>query len=134
MNPDDRLQIHETLARLADAVDAGRFDELDEVFTPDAVYDMSATGLGVFRGRDGIRAAAAGMARSGRAPLAHFVTNVVVTGTDDGATVRSKGLMLMPDGQTLAVGHDDVLRRDRGAWRLSRRTITPVPRPVAAQG
>ena len=132
VNSDDRLQINETLALHAHLADDNQLDRLDELFTPDAVYDMSAAGLGVFEGREMIRAAAAEMARTGRSPVAHFLTNVVITSTtDDEATARSKGLMIMTDGQTLAVNHDDVLRRHDGAWRISRRTITPA-RPAAA--
>lgn len=132
MNTDDRVQINETLALHAHLADANQLDRLDELFTPDAVYDMSASGLGVFEGREAIRAAAAEMARTGHSPIAHFLTNVVITSTaDDEATARSKGLMIMADGHTLAVNHDDVLRRHDGTWRISRRTITPVrPSPV----
>lgn len=131
MNTDDRLQINETLALHAHLVDENQLDRLDELFTPDAVYDMSASGLGVFEGREVIRAAAAEMARSGHSPLAHFLTNVIITSTgDDEATARSKGLMIMADGQLHAVNHADVLRHHDGAWRISRRTITPA-RPLA---
>lgn len=131
LNTDDRLQINETLALHAHLVDENQLDRLEELFTPDAVYDMGASGLGVFEGREVIRAAAAGMARSGRAPLAHFLTNVITTSTaDDGATARSKGLMIMADGQPHAVNYDDVLRRHNGGWRISRRTITPARTPA----
>ena len=126
VNTDDRFRISETLALHAHLVDEDQLDRLDELFTPDAVYDMSASGIGVFEGRESIRAAAAEMARTGHSPVAHFLTNVVITSTaKDEATARSKGLMIMADGQPLAVNHDDVLRRHDGAWRISRRTITP---------
>jgi hypothetical protein len=130
MNTDDRLQINETLALHAHLADENQLDRLDELFTPDAVYDMSASGLGVFEGREMIRAAAAEMARTGHSPLVHFLTNVVITSTaKDEATARSKGLMIMADGQMLAVTHDDVLRYLDGAWLISRRTITPSRQP-----
>ena len=135
MTTDDRLQINETLALHAHLVDEDQLDRLDELFTPDAVYDMSASGLGVFEGREVIRAAAAEMARTGHSPVAHFLTNVVITSNgDDEAVARSKGLMIMADGQLLAVNHDDVLRRLDGAWRISRRTITPVQVPAVVSG
>jgi ketosteroid isomerase-like protein len=131
MNTDDRLQINETLALHAHLFDENQLDRLDELFTADAVYDMSASGLGVFEGIEAIRAAAGEMNRSGHSPIAHFLTNVVITSTaGDEATARSKGLMIMADGQPHAVRHDDVLRHRDGAWRISRRTITPS-RPVA---
>jgi 3-phenylpropionate/cinnamic acid dioxygenase small subunit len=131
MNTDDRLQIHEALALHAHLADENQLDRFDELFTPDAVYDMSASGLGVFEGIETIRAAAAEMSRTGHSPLAHFLTNVVITSTADGeATARSKCLMIMADGQLHAVTYDDVLAHHDGAWRLSRRIITPAQSPI----
>ena len=40
----DRLEIQQLLAEYATAIDAGRFDDLDDLFTDDAVIDLSATG------------------------------------------------------------------------------------------
>jgi ketosteroid isomerase-like protein len=131
----DRLDISETLARHAYIMDTNQLDRLEELFSPDAVYDMSATasGLGAFRGIDAIRVAAGRMAESGRAPLAHFVTNIIATSTAEGtATVQSRGLMIMADGSVHAVTHDDVLQRGGGLWRISRRAITPLGLPATA--
>ena len=131
MNTEDRLQIHETLALHAHLADENQLDRLDELFTPDAVYDMSASGLGVFEGIAVIHAAAAEMSRTGHSPIAHFLTNVVITSTADGeARARSKCLMIMADRQLHAVSYDDLLEHHDGAWRISRRTITPARSPI----
>jgi hypothetical protein len=125
----DRLDINETLALHASIVDTNQLDRLDDLFTADAVYDMSATasGLGAFQGIDVIRAGAARLAESGHAPLAHFVTNIIATAAGaDSATVQSRGLMIMADGSVHAVSHDDILQRSDGRWRISRRVITPL--------
>jgi 3-phenylpropionate/cinnamic acid dioxygenase small subunit len=128
LSTDDRLDIAEILALHAHLFDENQLDRLDELFTPDAVYDMSATGIGVFEGIDTIRVAAGRMAAGGHAPLAHFVTNIVITSDDgDRASARSKGLMIMADSSFHAVTHTDSLRRHEGHWRLARRVITPVP-------
>jgi ketosteroid isomerase-like protein len=129
----DRLDIEETLALHAYIVDTNELDRLDDLFAADAVYDMSATtsGLGTFEGIDAIRVAAGRLAESGHAPIAHFVTNIVATSTDeDRATVQSRGLMIMADGSAHAVSHDDVLQRRDGRWRISRRVITPLGVPA----
>lgn len=124
---DDRLDIMTTLALHGHVVDANELGRLDELFTPDAVYDMTAAGMPAFDGVEAIRTAASRMFASGQAPAAHHVTDVVITGSDDQtATVVSKGLMIMADGGVLGVRHDDVLRRHQGGWRISRRVITPV--------
>jgi len=127
MNTADRLDIYETLALHAHIFDADEVDRAEELFTADAVYDMSRAGLGVFNGVDVIRAAAAKMSQSGHAPLAHFLTNIVLTSSDeDTATARSKCLMIMSDGAVQGVTYDDTLRRLDGGWRVSRRVIIPV--------
>jgi hypothetical protein len=128
----DRLDINETLALHAYVADANLLDRLEELFTRDAVYDMTASGLGAFEGIDAIRVAAAQMAHSGRAPLAHFVTNVIASSIgEDAATVQSRGLMIMADGSVHAVSHDDLLQRRDGAWRIYRRIITPLGTSIA---
>ena len=132
LTTDDRLAIAETLALHAHLVDENQLQRLDELFTPDAVYDMKASGLGVFEGIDTIRVAAGRMSESGHAPLAHFVTNIVITDSgDDSASAQSKGLMIMADGSMHAVIYSDTLRRHDGDWRISRRIITPTRTPSA---
>lgn len=131
----DRLDINDTLALHASIVDTNQLDRLDDLFTSDAVYDMTATssGAGALRGLEAIRVAAGRLAGSGHAPLAHFVTNIIATSTgDDRATVRSRGLMIMADGSVHAVSHDDDLQRRDGLWRISRRVITPLGVPATA--
>ena len=133
LNTEDRLAIHEILALYAHIVDSFELDRLDELFTPYAVYDLSAVGIGAYEGIAAIRAAAARMAESGHSPLAHYVTNIVIRSSDDDdeATAQSKGLMIMDSGAIQGVTHDDTLRRHHGSWRISRRIITPV-RPATA--
>lgn len=124
---EDRHHIAETLALHAYVFDENQLDRLDELFLPDAVYDMSAAGMGVFNGVEAIGSAAARMSASGLAPRAHFVTNVIATETGEGtASVRSKGLMIMHDGAIRAALHDDILCQHGGRWLISRRLVTPV--------
>ena len=40
----DRMEIQQLLAAYSTAIDAGRFDDLDDLFTEDAVIDLSVTG------------------------------------------------------------------------------------------
>ena len=122
----DRLAISETLALHAYIVDDNQLDRMDELFTSDAVYDMTLSGFGSFEGIDSIGAAAAAMNESGHAPLAHFVTNIIAAGSgEDEAAVQSKGLMIMADGSIHAVTYQDTFRVDDGAWRISRRVVIP---------
>ncbi|MGP3536429.1 nuclear transport factor 2 family protein [Microbacterium sp. RD1] len=133
LTPQDHIDIHELLALHAYLFDENQLDRVDELFTPDAVYDLSAAGLGAFEGIDTIRVAAGQLAASGHSPLAHFVTNIRITPVgDDEATVLSKGVMIMADGSLGGATHRDTVRRHAGNWRLARRVVTPTPAPVGA--
>jgi len=127
----DRQQIAETLARQAFVVDENQLDQLGEVFTPDATYDMTLSGMGAFHGLDALRAAAGQLFASGHAPLSHFVTNIVITETGDStASVRSKGLMIMHDGAVHAVVYDDTVAVHEGSWLIASRVISPIAVPA----
>ena len=123
----DRQQITETLARHAFVVDENQLDQLGEVFTPDATYDMTSSGMGAFTGIDALRAAAGQLFASGFAPLSHFVTNIVITeAAESTAAVRSKGLMIMHDGGTHGVVYDDTVAVHEGRWLIASRIISPI--------
>ncbi|PRY67422.1 SnoaL-like protein [Glaciihabitans tibetensis] len=128
----DRQQITETLARHAFVVDENELDQLGEVFTPEATYDMTRSGMGAFQGIEAMRAAAAQMLAAGHAPLSHFVTNITITETGEStASVRSKGLMIMHDGALHAVVYDDTVSLHEGRWLIASRIISPIPAAAA---
>jgi hypothetical protein len=82
------------IAAYAQALDAGRVDDLVALFTPDGLSEIA--GVGTFEGRDALRAAYAGFAP--KRPQLHLVSNTVITSwTDDEATshgVSSAGSQL----------------------------------------
>ena len=128
LNAEDRQAIGETLSLHGHIFDGGHLDRLGEIFTPDVVYDMSAVGVGTFEGIEAIRSAALQLGAGN--PIAHHVTNVVITGDGDAVTALSKGLMLLADGTVASVTHLDTLRRHDGGWRISRRVISPQRTPL----
>ena len=129
LHAEDRWAIGEILSLHGHLFDGGHLDRLGEIFAPDVIYDMSALGVGTFEGIEAIRSAALKLGAGN--PIAHHVTNVVITGEDDGlVTARSKGLMLMADGTLASVTHLDTLRRHDGGWRISRRVISPQRTPL----
>ncbi len=127
LTADARLQISETLARHAFVVDENQLDHLGEVFTPEATYDMTSSGMGTFQGLEALSAAAGQLFASGHAPLSHFVTNIVITETGEStASVRSKGLMIMHDGGVHGVVYDDTVTLYEGRWLIASRVILPL--------
>lgn len=131
LHADDRLAIEHTLSLSGHLVDVGDLDRLAEVFTADVVYELDAAGVGKVEGLEAVRGAARGMAQAGAGPLAHHVTNIMVTSERDGtATVDSKILLVMRSGALESAVQHDTLRREEGTWRISHRLVTPL---VAAE-
>jgi 3-phenylpropionate/cinnamic acid dioxygenase small subunit len=124
----DIMAIHQLLALHGHLVDDRELHRLDELFTPDAVYDVTAMGQGVVRGIEAFRALSESFADDARNPIGHHVTNIVVTeGAGSGATVRSKGIGVLRDGRTGSVVYDDHVTRTPAGWRITARQVLPSP-------
>ncbi len=96
----DRLAIDDLLTRYTMAVDDGEWDQLDTVFTPDAVIDYTSAG-GIRGARDEIKAWLAKVLTA--FPVRqHMIANKRVVIDGDTATVRAyfyNPMMLeVPDG------------------------------------
>jgi hypothetical protein len=71
------VAIAETLSLHGHLFDLGHLDRLEELFTPDVVYDITDVGMGTLAGIGEIRRA--GIDLGADNPLAHHVTNIVIT-------------------------------------------------------
>lgn len=126
---EDRLAVTELVALHGHLVDEGSLDRLEELFTPDVVYDLTDFGQEPLIGVAAIREAA--WALGGANPVAHHVTNVVVTASSDGRVqVRSKGLGIKADGSCGSVSYDDIVVRAADGWRISHRKVSPRRTPL----
>ncbi len=100
----DRVEIQETLARYATAVDAGRWELLDDVFADGAIIDFEANG--------GARDAYPGItdylknALGGFAAIQHYFTNFLFDVAGDSARGRFYCVTQMV---TIVDGSDEVL-------------------------
>ena len=126
MTTDDMFAIQQVVFRYGHILDdcadgAQSWDQLDEVFMPNAVFDLSALGHGEFVGLEAIIAAM----DAGTHPTGHHVTNVVVRpATADVAIVASKLLVTLPDGRVCTgVYRDRIVRAPQG-WRIERRSAS----------
>ncbi|MEU1203772.1 nuclear transport factor 2 family protein [Nocardia sp. NPDC005825] len=125
----DRLAIHEVIALHGHLSDSGEFDRWTEVFTEDITYDLTAFGAGTVPGVESLRDMARELGDAN--PLAHHVTNVVVTALDgDTAHAISKGLAVNTDATTTSVTYEDTLHRTRHGWRITHRRVIPRRKPL----
>jgi uncharacterized protein (TIGR02246 family) len=120
----DKDEIRELLARYCFALDAGRFEEMAALFTPDGVWE---TAFGTGTGREGIVAQARGIATGPRLRRAHLTTNIVIDLDGDTATARSNWVVIgnSPAGPAIGSGggYIDRLAKVDGQWFFKHRTI-----------
>ncbi len=133
LSVEDRLAVTELIALHGHLVDEGHLDRTTEVFTPDVVYDLSDFGQDLVTGLAALTDAA--LALGAANPVAHHVTNVVVSEEPDGRVhARSKGLGVMADGTCGSVTYDDTVVRVDGGWRIAYRKVSARRVPLGGLG
>jgi ketosteroid isomerase-like protein len=125
---EDRLEIHDVIAAHGHVADDRDWDRLGELFTDDAVLDLEDFGYGTLHGLAALRELSRASQDDKGQPLAHHVTNIIVTDRDgDTAHARSKALAVMPDGTSGTAVYEDILRREEHRWRISHRKVVARP-------
>lgn len=133
LSVEDRLAVTELIALHGHLVDDGDLDRTAEVFTPDVVYDVSDFGQDRVVGLAALTEAALALGPGN--PVAHHVTNVVVTEGPDGEVhARSKGLGVKTDGTCGSVTYDDTVVRVDGGWRIAYRKVSARRVPLGGLG
>jgi hypothetical protein len=127
MEPADRVAITDLISLHGHLVDAG--ESVAELFTEDVTYDVSDLGGGVIEGLAALQEAA--LALGDRNPVAHHVTNVVLTQLSP-TEVRglSKGIGIMADGTCGSVTYEDTVNRTPAGWRITHRKILARRTPL----
>lgn len=116
----DLIEIQMMLGLYGHILDERDWDALDQVFTADVVYDATDFGLGVMRGIPEI--VAAWREPFDGHPMAHLMTNVVISEDEDG-TVRCRSRHIGPrPGSVTLLTYFDVVRKTPDGWRLAART------------
>ena len=125
---EDRLAIQDVLVAYAAGCDSmGDIDAICDVFTEDAVFDLSGIGLTPQVGHDGIRAFFTNVFAN-MAHHAHYLTNFAITAYDgDTASIRAYviGMGVGKDGRGVTVNgryYFDVKRTHAG-WKATRYTM-----------
>jgi 3-phenylpropionate/cinnamic acid dioxygenase small subunit len=132
VDPADRAEAAELLARYAEAIDAGDFDAVGDLLS-DAVME-DGSGMRIASGRDEVVAIYAGttLRHDDGTPLtAHVITNVIVDGIGpDELEMRSRFTVFQATPslplQPVVVGrYVDTVRRIDGTWRFTKRVMAP---------
>ncbi len=120
MDVADRLELHELPGRYGDAIDDRDWDRLDQIFTEDAVFDLTDLGAPRLEGLDAIKVF---MDVDAAHPRTHTMTNIYVDETEDGVELHFRILALQPEGRVgTASYHDKVVKTEAG-WRVADRVV-----------
>ena len=108
----DRLELHELPGRYGDAIDDRNWDRLREVFTEDAVFDLTGVGM---RRLEGIEDIVQFMNVDAQHPKTHMMTNIYVNTQDDTVTMNFRLVALLGKGLVgTASYYDHVLKTEDG--------------------
>jgi hypothetical protein len=122
LSAEDRTAITDLINRHGHLTDSGDFDRMHELFTADVAYDVTDLGGGVLTGLAGLKEAA--LALGERNPVAHHVTNIVLTEVaGDRVAALSKGIGINADGTIGSVTYEDTIVRGDSGWRISHRVV-----------
>jgi hypothetical protein len=113
----DILAINNLINSYGHIIDERQWSRLEELFTPDIVFDMSDFNGQILTGLDTLRSAWMSMDRH---PLAHHATNILIDADGDEVRVLCKGIGFYPDhvGSTV---YRDRLRNTPSGWRIAHR-------------
>ena len=126
MDVTDRIDLHELPGRYGDAIDDRDWERLHQIFTDDAVFDLTDLGGPVLEGLTEIKRY---MDEDAQHPRTHLMTNIYVDEAPGGARLYFRIVALLPERVVgTASYYDDVVKTDAG-WRVSNRVITRRRRP-----
>ncbi len=118
INIADRLELHELPGRYGDAIDDRNWDRLREIFTDDAVFDLTGVGARRLEGIDDI---VHFMNVEASHPKTHMMTNVYVDEQDENVIMNFRIVALLGKGLVgTASYYDRVVKTDQG-WRVQHR-------------
>ena len=118
INIADRLELHELPGRYGDAIDDRNWDRLREIFTDDAVFDLTVVGARRLEGIDDI---VHFMNVEASHPKTHMMTNIYVDEQDENVIMNFRIVALLGKGLVgTASYYDRVVKTDEG-WRVQHR-------------
>ncbi len=124
LSVDDRLAILDLAARYSHATDYSDAEALADTFTDDGIFEVA--GMGEPRQGRAAHLAAGSAPRPPGVVMRHFISNPVIEGDGDAATMKLyvEVKNVAAEGKPLLVGcYYDELRRENGAWKFAHRRV-----------
>lgn len=136
LSVDDRRQIDDLIIGYCNAVDViGNLDGVCALFTEDADYDISAFGLGVFKGVSEIRGFFTNVFPT-IAASAHYVTNIAASADGPASAAASAYVLAWSVSKTgdrmeVKAKYNLKLKRTAAGWRFAYMGVSLLVPPAA---
>jgi SnoaL-like domain len=124
LTTEDRLALHELIARYAHLLDHGGIDRMGEIYTPDCRFAFAAYGVdiqGLPALIDFLKSTMASLPQ-----VRHVITNIFADGTVDGADLHAY-LQIVDTAAnaitTVGVYRDHCVKTPTG-WRIAQRCVS----------
>lgn len=136
LSVDDRRQIDDLIIGYCNAVDViGNLDGVCALFTEDADYDISAFGLGVFKGVSEIRGFFTNVFPT-IASSAHYVTNIAASADGPASAAASAYVLAWSVSKTgdrmeVKAKYNLKLKRTAAGWRFAYMGVSLLVPPAA---
>lgn len=123
LTTEDRLEILDLAARYSHATDHSDGEALADTFTEDGIFEIAG---GEPRQGRAAHIEAASTPRPAGLVMRHFISNPVIEGDGDTATMKLyvEVKNVAAEGKPMLVGcYYDDLRRENGAWKFAKRRV-----------
>lgn len=117
----DRLELHELPGRYGDAIDDRDWNRLDQIFTDDAVFDLTDLDVPLLEGLAAIKRF---MDIEAKHPKTHLMTNIYVDEADDGVHLFFRIVAMRSGGLTGTASYYDRVVPTPDGWRVKHRVVT----------
>lgn len=114
----DRLELHELPGRYGDAIDDRNWDRLRDIFTDDAVFDLTGVGARRLEGIDDI---VHFMNIEASHPKTHMMTNIYVDEHEETVTMNFRIVALLGKGLVGTASYYDRVVKTEHGWRVQHR-------------
>ncbi|HIF66755.1 MAG TPA: nuclear transport factor 2 family protein [Acidimicrobiia bacterium] len=114
----DRLELHELPGRYGDAIDDRNWDRLRQIFTDDAIFDLTGVGS---RRLSGIEDIVHFMNVEAQHPKTHMMTNIYVEDLGEMITMNFRIVALLGKGFVGTASYYDQVVKTSEGWRVKHR-------------
>jgi ketosteroid isomerase-like protein len=125
ISTDDVVALQQLTSQYCYLIDAFDVDAMHQIYTDDAIWDLTSIGASRIEGLSGIQGHLRAIEDLPR-PFGHYLTCVHVDERDGEVVVRSKYFLPRANADTMFGELTDIVVRTEKGWRVRHRSPTPA--------